>query len=33
MLRRELLAFVLLAPIAAWAGSGKSVELDIIGMT
>jgi hypothetical protein len=33
MLRRVLLALALLAPIAAWAGNGKTVELDITGLT
>jgi hypothetical protein len=33
MLRRALLTLVLLAPVVAWAGGGKIVELDITGMT
>ncbi len=33
MLRRTLLTFTLLAPVVTWAAGGKTVELDITGLT
>ncbi len=33
MLRRAFISLVVGGPIVAWAGGGKTVELDITGMT